>query len=76
MSETEGDYRATLLYRNSMAAEQSLNEAHERISRLEEQLEKLRQLVVAVGVEARQTQHQVNVMWVKTMGHGSTSGEE
>ena len=76
MSEENEDIRTTLLYRNAKAAGDVLNEMQEELQTVVSENKRLSEQVALLNQNVGQLQHQVNVMWVKHMGHGATSDEE
>ena len=71
----DGDYQATLLYRNAKAVQQRLDELVNEMSAVEQENGRLRAELTMLGEQHRQTRHMVDTMWVKWMGHGATEQE-
>ena len=75
MSDDQQDVKSLLLYRNAATMGDRLNDQGENISDHESKILHLEALVAELSGRVHQLQHQVNVMWVKHMGHGATNGD-
>jgi hypothetical protein len=68
----EGDYRNTILYRNTQAVMDTLDARQELLDALQVENQRFRSELTQFQQEHAQTRHMVDTMWVKWMGHGST----
>lgn len=72
LTDGNGDYRNTILYRNAQAAMNTLKAREEELSAMKKELQRTQAVVQQLNQEQQQTRHMVDTMWVKWMGHGST----
>jgi hypothetical protein len=72
LTDGEGDYRNTILYRNAKAVMDTLEARESELTAMKKELQRTQAVVQQLAEEQRKTQHQVDTMWVKWMGHGST----
>ena len=68
----ERDFRDTILYRNAQAVMDTLKAREELLSAMQTENTRLVALVQQLSQRLDKTEHQVDTMWVKWMGHGST----
>lgn len=72
LTDGDGDYRNTILYRNAEAVMRTLEAREQELAAMKKELQRTQAVVQQLAEEHRKTQHQVDTMWVKWMGHGST----
>ena len=66
------DYESTILYRNAQAVMDTLKAREEELAAMKKEHQRLQAQFQQLDEEQRKTQHMVDTMWVKWMGHGST----
>ena len=72
MTEPEGDWQGTLLYRNAKAVQQQLEAQTIDLDLVKQENRRLRNELTVLTEQHLKTRHLVDTMWVKWMGHGST----
>jgi hypothetical protein len=72
MVETNNDYRNTNLYRNAQAVMDTLQAREELLSAMQIENKRLVAQVTQLEQRVAKTEHMIDTMWVKWMGHGST----
>jgi hypothetical protein len=70
--ERDGDYRDTILYRNAQAVMDTLKAREELLAAMRVEHSRLTAEVQQLKQRLDKTEHMVDTMWVKWMGHGST----
>jgi len=72
MTKTNDDYRNTLLYRNAKAVMDTLEARESLLNAMQIENKRLVAEVEQLKQRVAKTEHMVDTMWVKWMGHGST----
>jgi len=72
MTETNNDYKSTILYRNAKAVMDTLEAREQLLSAMQIEHKRLVAHVTQLEQRVAKAEHLVDTMWVKWMGHGST----